>query len=127
MPYTDHNYFPAAYLQLCKVKDTKAKLSHSEKLSAALLVIAADHANTEKYHQSYGVSMRSPLMRLLTTNFPALKGVQPTHDVNEGELPIRDLGTFFRNWMKQDLSEEGQAARIEKFFEQARKDNAEQD
>ncbi len=104
--FTDHYYFPANYLVSYEVKDQKAKLTHSERLSAALLIIAADHATTEKYHQSYGVSMRSSLMVLLANNFPGLKAVEPSHDVNRGELPIRDLGAFFKAWLREDLSQD---------------------
>ena len=125
--FTDHYYFPANYITNYEVKDKKAKLSHSEKLSAALLIIAADHATTEKYHQSYGVSMRSPLMILLANNFQGLEAVEPSHDVNEGALPIRDLGCFFRTWLREALSQDAQNARIKKFFEDARKQRAEQD
>ena len=99
--FTDHYYFPTSYITNYKVTDLKAKLSYSEKLSAALLIIAADRATTEKYGQSYGVSMRSPLMVLLANNFPEVKAIKPSHDIDEGELPIRDIGDFFRKWLRK--------------------------
>ncbi len=112
--YSVHDFHPKVYLDVFKVKDPKTKLSHSAKLSAALLVIAADHATYEKYHQSYGVNLRSPLMILLQRNFPGLDKVKPSHDVDQNELPIRDIGAFFRAWLKKDLSEELQLQRIKK-------------
>ena len=114
--YTDYELRPHMYLEVCKVSDTKKKLTHEEKLAAALLVIAADHANFEKYHQSYGVSMGNPLPALLKRNFPGLSEVKASHDVNPGELPIRDLGKFFRAWLEEALSEELQAKRVKKAF-----------
>ena len=112
--YTDHELGPHMYLERCEVADTKKKMSHAEKLSAALLVIAANDATYEKYHQSYGVSMSSPLLVLLKRNVPGLGEVEPSHDVNPGALPIRDLGAFFRTWLADALSEELQEGRVRK-------------
>ena len=112
--YTDDELRPHMYLELYEVADTKKKMSHAEKLSAALLVIAANHANYEKYHQSYGVSMGNPLLVLLERNFPGLAAVKPSHDVGQGELPIRDLGDFFQAWLTDALSKELQAKRVRK-------------
>jgi hypothetical protein len=106
--YTEHGFIPIDYLHQYEVKDPARKMSHSEKLAAALLIAATEHATYQKYHQSYGVNMRCGLMRLLLKNFPGLEGVKATHDVNPNELPIRDIGEFFRVWLQDDLARDGQ-------------------
>ena len=112
--YTVHRYFPGIYLNSYRVEDTARKLTVSEKRAAALLVVSAEHATYEKFHQSCGIHFDSPLMRLLKNNFAGLDKVEATHDVNPGQMPIRDVGAFFRKWLDDELSEELQQQRIEK-------------
>ena len=115
--YTDHYYFPVVYLRNWQNNTENTTLSKSEKLSAALLIIAADHATTEKYHQSYQVNVKSPLMSLLTKNFRELSAVTAFHDVDTGGVLIRDLGDFFRTWLQTELSAKAQNERIKRAFE----------
>jgi len=111
---TMREFEPKLYLNVLKVEDTKAKLTHSEKLSAALLIIAADHATSERSHWIRSVSLNSPLLKLLLHNFKDLDKLEPSKDLDPHEISLRDLGTFFRTWMKEDLSKELQQKRRDK-------------
>ena len=100
--YTVHEYFPAIHLARYEVADPTRPMTKAEKLSAARLIVAANDATYQKYGQSYGVNMKSPLLRWLTHNFEGLGAVEPSHEVGRNEIPIRDLSKFMRAWLLEN-------------------------
>ena len=100
--YTVHRYLPWRYLEEMEVADVSRELTQSEKLSAALLVVAANHATYTKFGQSYGVSMRKRLLLLLSNNFEGFSEVEGSHDVKKGAVPIRDLAAYMSEWLAKN-------------------------